>query len=202
MNKPPHHNRSLLDQAYRFAEQSHYEAEHSQHVMNLSNRLFEQLESLHALDGRARSLLSCSALLHDIGWITGQAKHHKQSMRMILSDRTMDLTELDRQMIAVIARYHRKALPKPTHPVYRDLTDAQRQQVQLLSALLRMADGLDRSHKSIVKDIEVLIAGRMVDVICYVRTQADSEMCAAKKKSDLFETATGYTCQFTSRISA
>ena len=191
-----------LTDVYRFAEACQYEAGHSQQVMTLATALFQALAPVHRLDAHALFLLRCAALLHDIGWLHGQAGHHKQSMRMILDDDSMTLCDIDRKLIALVARYHRKALPKPHHRVYADLSVEQQALVHRLGGMLRMADGLDRSHRSVVTDLEVRISEGRVDISCQAEGSAELEMGAAHKKSDLFEMGTGFKSSFVRRLSA
>lgn len=192
---------AIIVQARRFARQCGYEAGHSEQVVKLAKLLFKKLRPVHGLGAYELFLLTCAAILHDIGWVNGQAEHHKKSMQMILDDRTLELHEIDRKLIALIARYHRKALPKSGHPVYGELTADRQQQVQLLGGILRIADGLDRSHMSVVKDIEVEISDSLIEFRCGPPGPTGSEIFEAGKKSDLFESVCGRPCRFFSQPS-
>lgn len=192
---------AMIVQARRFARECGYEAGHSEQVVKLAKLLFKKLQPVHALGTYELFLLTYAAILHDIGWVSGQAEHHKKSMQMILDDRTLELHEIDRKLIALIARYHRKALPKSDHPIYGELTADRQQQVQLLGGILRMADGLDRSHMSVVKDVEVEIADSLIEFQCCTQGPAGPEIFAAGKKSDLFENVCGRSCRFFSKPS-
>ena len=139
----------------RFAAACHSEDGHAEQVTRLAEMLFDGTHALHGLDAGARFWLTCAGLLHDIGWVDGQKGHHKTVMAMILSDATLPLSHEERAIVALVARYHRKALPKPTHGVYAALPAVSRDVVRSLAALLRVADGLDRSHTDAVSGLTV-----------------------------------------------
>lgn len=189
-------NEHRLDAIRRFAEACHYEQRHSEQVARLAERLFDALRPLHRLDDSSRFLLSAACLLHDIGWTSGQKAHHKQSMQRILDDTTLPLSQEERTIVALVARYHRKSLPDPSHPVYGGLTDTRRGVIDRLSALLRMADGLDRSHTDAVASLSVTITDTRVEIRCGIRGDAAEELQYGKAKADLFERVFGREAVF------
>ncbi len=185
-----------IEQVRRFARACRYEMEHSEQVLKLSILLFEKLTPVHRLHAHDLYLLTCAAILHDIGWMQGRQAHHKKAMQMILNETGLPLDETERKMVALIARYHRKALPGDDHAFYQDLPAPRQKQVCLLAGILRMADGLDRSHMSAVQDIDVRMDEKSVLVRCTTRGPASAERVAAQKKGDLFEQTTGLKMQF------
>lgn len=193
--KPPDAEQKIV-QVRQFAQQCGYEQEHSEQVLKLSTILFKKLKSIHSLGAYELYLLTCAAILHDIGWMQGQTGHHKAAMRMILDDRTLPFDETERKMIALIARYHRKALPKPSHAVYGELTEKQQTQVRFLGGIMRIADGLDRSHMNVTERIEVNTSGGVIHVQCKMRGSGTPELVAAGKKADLFESVSDHPVQF------
>lgn len=86
-----------------------------------------------------------------------------------------------------IARYHRKRLPNKGHSHFAALRRDERQKVKALSAILRVADGLDFTQQSLVKDITSEVSPEQVIVNCAVSGEAETEMERALKKGDLFE---------------
>jgi exopolyphosphatase/pppGpp-phosphohydrolase len=186
----------------RFARECRYEQPHADQVLKLSVLLFERLALLHGLGREDLFILMCAAVLHDIGWLDGKAGHHKAAMRMILDRPDLPLSEEQRVMTALTARYHRKALPQPEHAVYGQLTEPQQKRVRMLGGILRIADGLDCRHLSIVQDIEVTVNTATVEFCCRTQDEAAAEMETAKKKADLFELATGCSARFVSRLTA
>jgi exopolyphosphatase/guanosine-5'-triphosphate,3'-diphosphate pyrophosphatase len=149
--------------------------------------LFDELKDLHGLGDEERWMLDCGSLLHDIGWSLPEVPHHRASMELILNDQDLPFSIRERYMIASIARYHRKALPKEEHFHYRKLEEEDRKKVSVLSSLLRIADGLDCSHSSIVKDLEVNIEKERIRILCKVNEGPFwEEEKVNDKKKDLF----------------
>lgn len=169
------------------AETCHYEARHAQQVTYLALRLFDELQRLHALGNDARFTLGCAGLLHDIGWIEGQSKHHKVSRDLILDARHLPFDDRERTLIANIVRYHRKALPTMNHDLYASLQAGDRNTVDVLAGLLRIADGLDRSHDGLVKDLACQVDKRSLHITLHVVRDAEAELDAGLKKADLLE---------------
>jgi exopolyphosphatase / guanosine-5'-triphosphate,3'-diphosphate pyrophosphatase len=158
-------------------------------VARLSLSLFDQLRPSHRLDAEARELLDCASLLHDIGWHIASRGHHHHSSYLILHgglDRFFSVNDLS--TIACIARYHRKVGPTTRHRLYTSLPAQARRRVDVGAALLRIADGLDRSHVGVVRQIKTRVDGDGGWVVrLTTRSDADAEIWAAKRKSDVFE---------------
>jgi exopolyphosphatase/guanosine-5'-triphosphate,3'-diphosphate pyrophosphatase len=164
---------------------------HSRQVVLLSLALFDALCVLHELDSHARELLEAAALLHDVGYAEDPASHHKKSRDMILDSGITDFDKHDLAVIACIARYHRKALPDPSHKIYRDLDAASQQVVSRLAAILRIADGLDRSLSACAKSIRVAQSGDTATILVGQAAPSPTDIEAARKKAGLFEQAFG-----------
>ncbi|HUW61273.1 MAG TPA: HD domain-containing protein [Candidatus Bathyarchaeia archaeon] len=160
---------------------------HSRQVAQNSLALFDALADLHQLDARARTLLHAAAILHDVGYSIDPASHHKQSRDLILGSGITDFSPHDLAVIACIARYHRKALPDPSHKVYRDLDSPSQQLVNRLAAILRIADGLDRSHAASARAIRVTRTQSALSIHVHQEPPSPADIQAALKKADLFE---------------
>ena len=156
------------------------------HVTSLTLRLLDKLQSLHKLDAHARELIEYGALLHDIGWHISSSSHHKHSMYLVINGNMQGFTPEEVSVIASIARYHRKSLPQLSHGEYAAMKPSDRQIVRVGGALLRIADGLDRSHSYVVSDIDVEIGKRRVQVGLMGKGDMQLELWAARRKTDLF----------------
>ena len=97
----------------------------------------------------------------------------------------------DKSIIALLARYHRKALPKEQHTYFRDLNTKDRNIVRKLSGILRVADGLDRTHQSKVEDISCRAGRKQISLMCRSVESLESEFAAARDKAELFEQVFG-----------
>lgn len=117
--------------------------EHAERVREIALLLFTAV-SEEALGIRDRAVLECAALLHDIGLSQGLRAHHKESMRMIM-EAELPFQGEERRMVAVVARYHRRKLPQDGHEHYADLSRQEKRTARKLAALLRAADGIDRT---------------------------------------------------------
>ncbi|MDQ1317188.1 MAG: Phosphoesterase, partial [Candidatus Poribacteria bacterium] len=176
-----------LKASFQLAKSCGYEEEHSNQVAKLSLSLFDELQPLHQLGQRERFLLHNSAILHDIGWIEGQNKHHKTALKIILGDTTLLLNERERLIVGSIARYHRAALPKMKHPHFSSLEPSDRKIVEVLASILRIADGLDRTHQSMVNSVSCEITMDRITIRCDVMRPSEADRQAALDKGQLIQ---------------
>lgn len=176
-----------LAEVLELARTCQYEPVHTHHVTGLALRLFDDLAELHGLGADARFELQAGALLHDIGWVEGWENHHKKALQIILNAQSLPFDSKERLIIGSIARYHRKALPKAKHDHYAALSPMEQNRVNILAGLLRLADGLDRTHQARVRSIRAEVNRKQVMLRCKVRQPAEDEREAALEKCDLFE---------------
>ncbi|VVB97542.1 Calcineurin-like phosphoesterase superfamily domain protein [uncultured archaeon] len=180
-------NESRLEEVRKTARSFNYNEGHSNQVTRLAMRLFDELGELHGLGAEERFWLRYAGILHDIGWVEGQKGHHKTSLRIILAEPNLPFDERERDIVGSIARYHRKKLPNKGHPHFASLHRGERQKVRALSAILRVADGLDFTQQSLVKDITCEVSPEQVTINCAVSGEAEIEQKRALEKGDLFE---------------
>ncbi|MDV0442377.1 HD domain-containing protein [Methanorbis furvi] len=158
---------------------------HADQVTRLALALYDDLVSAKRYGKQTRRLLTAAALLHDVGWgITGDT-HNKTGMMFVLHDQTMPFTPRERILVALAVRYHRGALPKKRHFLYGDLSRRDKKIVDLLSGILRVADGLDRSHGSVVRSVSAQILQNTVVISCEGLGRGSPEQRTALKKADL-----------------
>ncbi|MBF0386977.1 MAG: metallophosphoesterase family protein [Candidatus Omnitrophica bacterium] len=178
------------------------QGDHELQVARLAGELFSGLKNLHRLGWREEVYLRVAAVLHDTGWVNGREGHHKASRDIILQDRTLPLNAAERAMVALAARYHRGSLPDSKHKVYADLAFYDQENVGVLAACLRIADGLDRTHRALVAGVDLAVGLHKIDCIVRVNKGADiaAELSAAKVKSDLLERIFGLPVEFCSAV--
>ncbi len=160
-----HHLRDVSRRSVlALAEMLDEEPEHSAHVARLALDLFDDTAPIHGLDGGCREYLEAAALLANVGLFVSHSQHHLHSYYVIRnSDRLTGLTDAEIEIIAQIARYHRKSAPKPSHEAYARLRPEDQHVVRVLAGILRVAIGLDRSHEGRVRSVEVALRrGRLV----------------------------------------
>jgi len=178
-----------LEAVQRLADSCDYEEEHTHHVTELSIRLFDELQPLHRFGAEERFMLRCGALLHDIGWVEGRKAHHKTSLRLIMEGLNDAFSARERRIVASIARYHRGAHPKGRHHHLAALAPVDQYRVTVLAGLLRVADGLDRTHRNVVQGVSCDVKPQDVTVTCEVRMYPGPERDAALEKGRLLERA-------------
>lgn len=179
---------AVLQACLQLAQTLEYEAEHTHQVTRLALRLYDELHDLHGLGETERFWLHCAGLLHDIGWVEGWKGHHKTSLRIIQTTQLLPLDSKERLIIGSIARYHRKALPDLKHDHFAALEADEQAKVMLLSALLRVADGLDSTHQGRIRDAYVQVTKNKIVISCAIKSiAAIEEEIAAANKSDLMK---------------
>ena len=179
---PDPRHRSVLD----LARKCEWNETHSLQVEAIALKLFDQLEPLHGLNAKARELLEHAAVLHDIGWHIAPSRHHRHSMYLVQNGGLKGFSEREIEIIANMTRYHRASMPKSSHSAYMSLSSEDRHIVDVGAAILRIADGLDRSHSRVVTDLKCRIGKRRVKVLITGRGDIELELWAARRKTDLF----------------
>jgi exopolyphosphatase/guanosine-5'-triphosphate,3'-diphosphate pyrophosphatase len=174
-----------------------YEEAHAHQVARLAERIFDYLmrSDLAELNRHHRTLLSAAALLHDAGYHIAHESHHKHSLYLIKNSELTGFSETERDVIANVARYHRGPEPKERHEDFGNLDETDRETVQSLAAILRIADALDRRHDSRVSDVRCVRNGRTVQIELQSSANCDREIVAAEQKCGLFEQI--FNCRLT-----
>jgi exopolyphosphatase/guanosine-5'-triphosphate,3'-diphosphate pyrophosphatase len=190
IDEPDLRMRSVLELASRLDPQPTQRA-HAEKVRRFALRIFDATTSLHRLPPAARRTLELAAILHDIGQHIRYERHERHAHYLI---RNADLPGFARdevEVLALVCRYHRGPRPKKRHPEYGALRKRDRDLVRRLAAILRIADGLDRSHFQVVEDIDCAVEeGRLVIRVA-AREDAELELWAARRKRALFERVFG-----------
>jgi exopolyphosphatase/pppGpp-phosphohydrolase len=139
-----------------------------------------------------RDILSSAAILHDIGYVEGYEQHHKTAFRLIMAEPIPGLSPHDQTLVAHVARYHRGGTPDPVkHPAFAALPTADRALVEQLGAILRFADGLDRSHANAVADLRCVLDGNRLIATLLPGLDNEAERWAGQKKARWFESVYG-----------
>ncbi|MBM4262649.1 MAG: Ppx/GppA family phosphatase [Deltaproteobacteria bacterium] len=163
-------------------------AVHSAHVSQLALSLFYQLQPLHKLGEKDAGILHAAAMLHDIGHFITQKKHHKHSYYLIKSSGLESFNKLELELVANIARYHRKAHPSPKHLGFSQLSPDNQDVVRKLSAVLRVADALDFKRAQAVKSVACAYhGGKVIDIACSAAENVSDEIHWALQKGKLIE---------------
>ncbi|MDA3844236.1 MAG: Ppx/GppA phosphatase family protein [Candidatus Kapabacteria bacterium] len=177
----------------------HVEMKHAQLIKKISLELFNDLQSIHKLGIKYRELLEAAALLHDVGYVISHDKHHKHSYYIIKNSMMPGYTNDESDLIAHIARYHRKSHPKKSHIGFHDLAPKKQRIVKILSGILRIAEGVDRRQQQVVESVRAVISGNKVTIKMRKGDfggEPDNELWGACQRKHLLEEALDININF------
>ena len=178
------------------------EKEHSLHVTKLALLIFDSIKKLHKLTGTEREYLEAAAILHEAGAFVAHSAHHRHSYYIIRNAEMLGFNENEKEIIANVARYHRKSHPKAKHTDYSKLPAEDRLTIKKLAAILRIADGLDRSHTSSISGIEITVTGKTAEfrIAGSSEKNLELEIWGATSKKQLFEEVFGVEVEFKQEV--
>lgn len=169
---------------------------HPKEVRRIALMIFDEVSrKIFEMPQSEKKYLESAALLHDIGYFKEAKGHNKHSMKMIVKEGLKEFSPTETKIIACIARYHRGSLPdKEEHEIYNTLEKHERKIVKRLGGILKLADGLDKAHKSIIKSIKIDYDFQNSVAKIFLMTNGEPlDISAAIRKRDLFEI--GFKCQ-------
>ena len=164
---------------------------HSRQVARLSLIMFDELKDTLKLTNEDRELLELSAFMHDIGYLISHSAHHKHALYLIRNADLKGFRQDEIEVMAHVARYHRRSTPKPRHTQFWNLGKVMRDRITKLAAILRVADGLDRSHFQNVEDLRVDVFKDEVRLLITTADEPNLEIWGAERKAHLLEEVTG-----------
>lgn len=179
-----------LKLARDFAIRCQCNPHHIDQVRHLAVELFNRLGGPLSATPEERPLLEAAALLHDVGHLVSYRRRHRHSYDLILHADRVNLSARERQIVALIARYHRKAGPGRKDPDFMALSKADRAIVRRLTALVRIADGLDRGYTSAVERLRIRLGAsrlRITPVPRQANADLSLECWGARKRTDVLE---------------
>lgn len=185
--------------AIELAERCSWEADHGKQVARLALALFDGTRALHGLGEREKEWLEYAALLHDIGTHISFERHHRHSYYLIKNGDLRGFEPDEIAIMALAARYHRRAVPKKTHEGYEDLDHRQRRIVRVLAACLRLAESLDRSRHGVVRGLEVRERGDGYRILVQAAGDSELEVWAAARQLPVLEAELGRTFHLEAR---
>ena len=170
-------------------EKAGFDKKHAAQVMSIAVKLYDFLKERYSLNENDEECLEAACLLHDIGYYISHSQHHKHSYYVIRNSELLGFNEAEIELIANIARYHRKSHPKPKHENYSKLDGPTQQKVCKLAGILRIADSLDRSHKALINNIAIKIEGDELIITVGTRNNDEPvlEIWGVNLRKELFE---------------
>ncbi len=183
---PKTRERTVIELVNKFR----WHEKHSRQVASLALRLFDSLQSVHNIDETDRELLEYACLMHDIGYHISKKKHHKHSLYIILNSELKGFKQEEIEVMAHVARYHRRSVPHKRHTLYNELSEDQKTRIRKLSAFMRVADGLDRSHFQNIIDLKTELSDKLTIKVTSLG-DPELEIWGAMRKCELMEELTG-----------
>jgi exopolyphosphatase/guanosine-5'-triphosphate,3'-diphosphate pyrophosphatase len=168
-----------------------FDETHARNVAELSQKLFHQLSDEHRLENRDEVILYAAAMLHEVGSAINVRSNHKHSLYIIRNSELFGLSEQDVLLVALVARYHRRASPQPSHEGYATLTQAKRVVVSKLASLLRLAIALDDTRSGRIREIECTRDGKQLVIQVPGVDDVSLEQIAMREGAGLFRDVFG-----------
>lgn len=171
------------------AAKYHADKRHYVFVANISTSIFDITKRIHGYGQPERDLLWAAAMLHDIGFFVSHDQHHIHSYYLIRNAELLGFSEKEKEIIANIARYHRKSHPKQKHEAFRLLSESEKKLVKWMAAILRIGDGLDRNHLALIKSVKMIRRNNKIifNVTTAKRADISLDIWGANRKKSLFE---------------
>jgi exopolyphosphatase/guanosine-5'-triphosphate,3'-diphosphate pyrophosphatase len=181
--------RNWRDGVLEFARSCHHDEVHGLQVARLALAIVDELASPFRLGEKERQMLEAAALLHDAGYFISYAAHHKHTYHLVRHADLFGFTPREREVIAQVARYHRKSVPKKKHEGFARLAPPDQLLVRRLGGILRLADGLDRRRIGAVTAIDCSLSTATFMVRLMGEGDLSVELYGGRAKGDLFEEA-------------
>jgi exopolyphosphatase/guanosine-5'-triphosphate,3'-diphosphate pyrophosphatase len=178
----------------QLAENCNYDKAHSDRVVKFAYKIFESVADKFELNTGDKEQLQAASLLHDIGHSISHSMHHRHSYYLIRNSELLGFNDEEIELIANIARYHRKSHPKLKHESFNKLSGKNKDKVRKLAGILRIADGLDRGHNGVIEDIEISLNKDELVIKAKPTDGSDPtlEIWGANTRKELFEESFGY----------
>lgn len=196
-----HHLSTLRSHSvYQACKRYNVELQHAEHVKKLCLEMFDGLKMYHKYGDRERELLEAAALLHDVGYHISPELHHKHSYYIIKYCVLPGFMNDETNLIALIARYHRKSDPKRKHLEFQTLPEDEKRVVCVLAGILRIAESLDRRRHSLVHSLECVPISHTY-AQCYLaseypKSNLDVEFWVAQERKLLLQETLSVTISF------
>lgn len=179
--------RSVMELVYKYR----WHKNHSTHVAKMALQLFDFFRDDLELNNTDGELLEYAALMHDIGYHISHRKHHKHALYLIRNADLRGFAEEEIEIMAHTARYHRRSKPNVRHEYFAKLDNRTQERIRKLAGILRVADGLDRSHYQNVRKLTISRNEHEIWLELESEDEPQLEIWGASRKKSLLEELTG-----------
>ncbi|MGE5176193.1 MAG: HD domain-containing protein [Hyphomicrobiales bacterium] len=177
--------------AVNLARKYQADEQHGLQTAALARAIFQATRAQHQMGERELLLLEVASIVHDIGGFIAARGHHRHTYYLLVNSEVFGLSGQDLEIVANVARYHRRGGPQSDHPAYASLPRPARLTVNRLSAILRVADALDKSHSQRVQNPTITIVGDELRIEAPGAEDLGLERLALDAKCGLFEEVFG-----------
>src|SRR3954451_3803809 len=187
--RPESQRGTRIEWARHFARKAHSNEPHCAHVAGLALQIFDGVKGRFDLPVASREVLQAAAILHDIGYLISHSKNHQHGYHLIMPAALPGFTPHEVELIPNVVRYARRAFPRERHENLAYLAGADRRLIARLSGILRIADGLDRTHSQTVTGLKVRALRGRLRMSLEAKSFPEIEIEDAARKTDLFRKA-------------
>src|SRR5882672_1225366 len=177
--------------ALNLARKYHADERHGVHTAALARAIFEATQAQHGMGENERLLLEVASIVHDIGNYVAARGHHRHAYYLLVNSEVFGLSKMELEIVANVARYHRKGAPQSDHPAYAALPRSARLSVNRLSAILRVADALDKSHAQRIQSPKITLQEEELLIDVDGAEDLALERLTLDQKGSLFEEVFG-----------
>jgi len=177
--------------AINLARKYQADEKHGLHVAALARIIFQATRPQHQMGEREQLLLEVASIVHDIGTFVAARGHHRHAFYLLVNSEVFGLSRTDLEIVANLARYHRREGPQSDHPAYASLPRSARLTVNRLAGILRVADALDKGHIQRVQQPRVTVVGDELRIEAGPGEDLALERMALESKGGLFEEVFG-----------
>lgn len=168
-----------------------FDEAHATHTRDLALSLFDGLDDVHQLPSECRLILEVASVLHDVGTLVSRSRHHKHSLYLIQNMDLPGISERERELSGLVARFHRRSPPNKTHEALAHLSPLEKRVVRSLVTLLRIADGADHARQQAVASVDVSVVGPAVRLRLVRKKGKDVEAWDHESERALFRSCFG-----------
>jgi exopolyphosphatase/guanosine-5'-triphosphate,3'-diphosphate pyrophosphatase len=183
--------RQVRSYAVELGRRYSFDEQHAKHATRLALLIFDQTRKLHRLVPEARLLLELAGLLHDVGHVINSDDHHKHSAYIIRESHFVGLTDRQRLIVSLVARYHRGGDPKSRDEHWRNVAKTDQRMVRILAGIVRLVEELDREHTQRVSRVKLRRRGKKLFLSLSAKNRLIVERVGAKARKGLLEKALG-----------
>ena len=185
-------NSQITASAKNLLRKYHGDEKHAECVRMISAKLYDVLKNELGLEDTAKILLEVAALLHDIGVFIRYDNHNLHSSYIIKNSEIFGLSRKDISIVSEISKYHKGYLTPQDEESFQMLPRSDRMTIMKLTAILRIADAMDRGHIQKFTDFDIKFTSSTMEIHTKNSRNTVLEKIALSEKAEMFESVFGY----------